>query len=83
MMMWKNYNKSCRVDELFLFLLVIFFLFMAECKISSLNLNGARDPRKRASVYELIKLKSVDICFVQETHSWTLKWTGRGNGGVM
>ncbi len=44
-------------------------LIMSNFKISSLNVNGARDVNKRAQVYELMKLKNIDVMFLQETHS--------------
>ncbi len=37
--------------------------------MSSLNVNGTRGVRKRAHVYELMKLKKIDVLFLQETHS--------------
>lgn len=42
---------------------------MSNFKISSLNVNGARDASKRAQVYELMNLKNIDVMFLQETHS--------------
>lgn len=64
--------------------LYIFFLFMSSFKISSLNVNGARDVKKRAMVYELIRGKGSDIIFLQETHSnlenevmWQQEWGGQ------
>ncbi len=36
-------------------------LIMSNFKISSLNVNGARDVNKRAQVYELMKLKNIDV----------------------
>ena len=51
--------------------------------MSSLNVNGARDVKKRAIVYELIRGKGSDIIFLQETHSnlenevmWQQEWGG-------
>jgi len=56
---------------------------MSELKIGSLNLNGARDERKRASFFGLCSLKKLDVIFVQETHStfdnevdWKREWQG-------
>lgn len=56
---------------------------MSDFKVASLNLNGAADIRKRMQLYELMKLKSVDVMFVQETHSdrsgetdWRSEWDG-------
>lgn len=42
---------------------------MGEIFIASLNINGARDNRKRFQLYEVIKQKKMDVVFVQETHS--------------
>lgn len=57
---------------------------MSNFKISSLNVNGARDVNKRAQVYELMKLKNIDVMFLQETHStkeneveWMKEWEGK------
>ena len=61
------------------------FLFISMCdfKIASLNLNGAGDIKKRMELYELMKLKCIDVMFVQETHStvsneaaWRSEWGG-------
>ncbi len=41
----------------------LFFLYY------SLNINGAREGRKRFQLFELVKQKKVDVLFVQETHS--------------
>ncbi len=48
---------------------------MKEFHIASLNLNGAREERKRFKLYELIKIKKIDILFAQETHSDALNET--------
>ena len=37
--------------------------------IGTLNVNGARDSKKRMAVFEFMKLKSIDVMFLQETHS--------------
>ena len=42
---------------------------LSESKISSLNINGARNDMKRASLFKLMELKHLDVIFVQETHS--------------
>lgn len=54
---------------------------MSQLKIGTLNLNGARDVRKRMMLYEFINQKSVDVMFIQETHSdkrneveWKREW---------
>ena len=66
----------------FVFFLPLLFL-MGDLRIASLNLNGARDPLKRAGLYELAKQKRLDVVFLQETHSdagnaadWALEWDG-------
>lgn len=81
-MIWKDHNNKQNYVVSFI-LIAISLLIMAEFKISSLNLNGARDIKKRASFFELIKLKNIDISFVQETHScinnevdWHKEWDG-------
>ncbi len=48
---------------------------MKEFHIASLNLNGACEERKRFKLYELIKIKKIDILFAQETHSDALNET--------
>lgn len=70
---------------------------MSYFRVSTLNLNGARDMRNRVSVYELMKLKHMNVLMVQETHSdclnetdWKRDWEGevilshlnRASGGV-
>lgn len=67
----------------FSFGFLFFFCFMSELKIGSLNLNGARDERKRATFFRLCSLKKLDVIFVQETHStvdnevdWKREWEG-------
>ncbi len=57
---------------------------MSQLKIGTLNLNGARDVRKRMMLYEFINQKSVDVMFQQETHSdkgnevdWKREWGGQ------
>ncbi len=52
-----------------LFFLFPFLFFMGEVNIASVNINGARDIRKRAILYEVFKQKKIDIIFLQETHS--------------
>ena len=45
------------------------FKIMCDFIIGTLNLNGARDCFKKASLYQLFKDKGRDILFVQEAHS--------------
>ena len=56
---------------------------MCDLKIGTLNLNGARDCLKRASLYQLFEDKRLDILFIPETHStlynerdWKKEWSG-------
>lgn len=56
-------------------LFILFYVIIYPCifvmsnfRVSPLNLNEARDMRKRVSVYEFIKLKSINVLMVQETH---------------
>lgn len=54
---------------------------MSTIKVGTLNLNGARDIKKRALLFELITQKNIDVTFIQETHSdrlneidWQKEW---------
>jgi len=55
-----------------------------EClNVVSLNVSGARELRKRAFVFEMAKMKHIDVLFLQETHSdvgneadWSREWEG-------
>lgn len=56
---------------------------MSNINIASLNVNGARDSKKRAEIYELVKQKHFDVVLLQETHSdvqnevnWAMEWDG-------
>lgn len=67
-----------------LFVVFLFFFSMSNFKVSSLNVNGARDVKKRVQVYELMKIKKIDVMFLQETHStkenevdWMKEWEGQ------
>lgn len=82
----KEFNRSFKYVKRcgFWVFLCIFFSSMSSFKISSLNVNGARDVKKRAIVYELIRGKGSDIIFLQETHSnlenevmWQQEWGGQ------
>ncbi|TWW54634.1 hypothetical protein D4764_0192100 [Takifugu flavidus] len=53
-------------------------------KIGTLNVNGARDARKRALVFDTAKRKRIDVLFLQETDSdcgievdWEKEWEGQ------
>ena len=50
-------------------------------KVSTLNLNGARDVRKRACLFETFKLKS--LMMFQETHSDVFNETDYCRGGSL
>lgn len=74
-------NHDC-VLTIFLGITLSSFLIM-NIKIASLNLNGARDAKKRAVLYDMIKLKGIDVILTQETHSnlaneidWCKEWEG-------
>lgn len=65
------------------FLLLFLFLVSLVMSVSTLNLNGARDMRKRVSVYDLMRMKHLHVLMVQETHSdgsveieWKRDWEG-------
>lgn len=56
---------------------------MNRIKIGTLNLNGARDVYKRATLFQLIKRNKIDVMMIQETHSdcaneieWKKEWEG-------
>uniref|UniRef100_A0A8C5EKL9 Endonuclease/exonuclease/phosphatase domain-containing protein n=1 Tax=Gouania willdenowi TaxID=441366 RepID=A0A8C5EKL9_GOUWI len=57
---------------------------MCEFELGSLNLNGAREAVKRASLFSLSQAKKLDVLFIQETHStpeleadWKKEWGGQ------
>lgn len=65
------------------FLVFFFSPNMSELNIATLNVNGARDMRKRADIFEVVKQKRIDVAMLQETHSdlrnaadWTQEWNG-------
>lgn len=47
----------------------LFFLMTGEVRVASLNVNGARERSKRASVFETIRQNKFDVLYVQEMHS--------------
>lgn len=64
------------------FLLLSILSKMSNINIASLNVNGARDSKKRAEIYEF-KQKHFDVLLLQETHSdvqnevnWAMEWDG-------
>jgi len=61
----------------------LYILFIIHLKFATLNLNGARDIKKKSQLFQLMKMKHVDIFFAQETHSdiinevnWKREWEG-------
>ena len=65
-------KTMCRAVGLLALLICVFLLTskaMISFKVSTLNLNGARDVRKRACLFETLKLKKINIIMLQETHS--------------
>lgn len=53
-------------------------------RVGTLNMNGARDTRKRALVFDTARIKHVDVMFLQEIHSdrgneadWEKEWEGQ------
>lgn len=46
------------------YLWVILFHTMGEFRIASLNVNGARDVRKRLEIYEVVRQKKIDVFFM-------------------
>ena len=51
--------------------------------ITSLNVNGLSDEKKRTNIYQFLKNKTADIILLQETHStkenetkWQKEWEG-------
>ena len=73
-----------------MFLLLLFFYFVLNIPLmtdvfsmGSLNVNGAREAKRRALIYETFKTKQLDVLFLQETHSccenegvWRREWEG-------
>lgn len=45
---------------------------MADIRIASLNVNGARDDVKRMQVYETMKQKQLDVLFLQDSNQHTV-----------
>ncbi|KAI7804071.1 pol-like protein [Triplophysa rosa] len=79
--------KHMYSNRMFLFFRFFFsfllFISMCEFNVATLNLNGARDMRKRAELFQVIYQKKIDIIMLQETHSdtsnaadWAVEWNG-------
>ncbi len=59
---------------------------MSDFRVSTVNLNGARDVTKRVSLFELVRLKGINVILVQETYSDTLNetdWKREWDGEVV
>lgn len=61
----------------------IYSFEMCEVKLGSLNINGAREVVKRAALFNLSKVRKLNVVFLQETHStvdneadWKKEWDG-------
>lgn len=82
-------NKSSRslllilpVSIVFVFLLIY---AMGDIRIGSLNINGARDDGKRASLFKLCSAEKLDVVLIQETHSTAdneADWRRERSGGA-
>ncbi len=64
--------------------LSFFLSSMSNINIASLNVNSARDCKKRAEIFELFKQRSIDVALLQETRSDEKKklfgpWNGMGS----
>ncbi len=46
---------------------------MSNLRLGSVNLNGARDQKKRAMLFDIIKQKNIDIMFIQEDSTLTFR----------
>lgn len=64
-------------------LLYVSLFLMEILRVGSLNVNGLRDEKKQGLLSELIRLKDLNIVFLQEMHSnqtnevkWGLWWEG-------
>lgn len=72
------------VFNLFVFIFAFnISLAMDTFRVGSLNVNGAREERKRALIFQTAKIKHIDVLFLQETHSdvfnetdWRKEWEG-------
>ena len=76
-------NPMCVLSNLLVIFFVLNFLLMDNFRVGSLNVNGAREQRKRVSIYETAKMKHIDVFYLQETHSdstneadWRREWEG-------
>lgn len=67
MMAVKKFNAMNMIQSCLSFCFL--FLSMTEVCIASLNVNGARNSKKRTELFEVIKQKKMYVAFIQETHS--------------
>lgn len=81
MMMFKLFILFFFFNCFFVSVLQLSSFHMANIRIGTLNLNGARDDVKRASLFKLIEFKHIDVMLIQETHStednkiaWEKEW---------
>lgn len=77
----KKFNSMNMIQSSLSFCFLL--LSMTEVCIASLNVNGARNSKKRTELFEVIKQKKIDVAFIQETHSdvknaadWMQEWDG-------
>ena len=61
-------RQAANVIMQFIFIFIL-FLIMGDFRVASLNINGARDPMKRAQFQILSHIKRLDVVLLQETHS--------------
>ena len=73
----------CVLINLLVFIFILISSIMDTFRVGSLNVNGAREPKKRATIYETAKMKRIDVFYLQETHSdstneadWRREWEG-------
>ena len=73
----------CVLINLLVFIFVLISSLMDTFRVGSLNVNGAREQKKRATIYETAKMKRIDVFDLQETHSdstneadWRREWEG-------
>ena len=81
--MGRNQHKVLVLSVLLTWVVFSLYLMSSQFRVATLNVNGARDMRKRALLYELVKMKGIDVMMIQETHSdagneadWKAEWEG-------
>lgn len=83
--MFKHHVVNFTFYCLFLSLSSLFlYSYMDVLRVGSLNINGGRDRGKLGMVSEFIKIKKVNVSFLQETHTnkdneieWGMWWEGK------